>query len=155
MSPQATVRDAVAAHGQFAERLGVAIDTDIGAELPLVWVDPLQMAVVLRNLIANAIESASAAHADKRVMVRASLERDRLLVEIQDSGPGVDSARLHTLFDATPSTKPGGLGVGLSICRAIIEAHGGKLWAEAGPGGHFFFLLPIESNESSAAEQTS
>jgi signal transduction histidine kinase len=153
--PQATVRDAAAAQGQFAERLGVAIVTEIDPELPLVWVDPLQLAVVLRNLIANAIESASAAQADRRVLVRASLDRGRLLVEVRDSGPGVDPARLHGLFDASPSTKAGGLGVGLSICRAIIEAHGGKLWAEAGPGGHFFFLLPIENNESSAAEQTS
>jgi signal transduction histidine kinase len=153
--PQATVRDAAAAQGQFAERLWLAIVTEIDPELPLVWVDPLQLAVVLRNLIANAIESASAAQADRRVLVRASLDRGRLLVEVRDSGPGVDPARLHGLFDASPSTKAGGLGVGLSICRAIIEAHGGKLWAEAGPGGHFFFLLPIENNESSAAEQTS
>lgn len=153
--PQVTVREAVVAHGQFAERLGVAIDTDIALELPPVWVDPLQMAVVLRNLIANAIEAASAAHADRRVLVRAGLDRGRLLVEVQDSGPGVDPARLHTLFDALPSGKPGGLGVGLTICRAIVEAHGGKLWAEAGPGGHFFVLLPIEDNEFSAAEHTS
>jgi signal transduction histidine kinase len=151
----ATVREAVAAHEQFAERLGVAIDIDIAANLPPVWVDPLQMAVVLRNLVTNAIESASAAQANRRVLVRASLDRRRLLVEVQDTGPGVDSARLHTLFDASTSSKPGGLGVGLSICRAIVEAHGGKLWAEAGPGGHFFFLLPIEDNEFSAAEQTS
>jgi signal transduction histidine kinase len=110
------------------------------------------MAVVLRNLIANAIESASSAAPDRRVLVRAALDRGRLLVEVQDSGPGVDPARLHSLFDALPSGKPGGLGVGLSICRAIVEAHGGKLWAESGPGGHFFFLLPIDNDESSAAE---
>jgi len=87
--------------------------------------------------------------------VRAGLYRGGLLVEVQDSGAGVDPARLHTLFDALPSRKPGGLGVGLSICRAIVEAHGGKLWAEPGPGGHFFFLLPIADNESSAVEHTS
>jgi two-component system, LuxR family, sensor kinase FixL len=153
--PQVTVREAVAAHDQFAERLGVTIDTDIAAKLPLVWVDQLQIAVLLRNLITNAIESASTGHADKRVLVRASLDRGRLLFEVHDSGPGVDSARLHTLFDALPSGKPGGLGVGLSLCRAIVEAHGGKLWAETSPGGHFLVLLPIEDHEFSAAEHTS
>ena len=153
--PETTVREAVEAHVQFAERVGVSIASELEPELPPVWVDPLQIAVVLRNLIANAIESASSAVSDRRVLVRAALDRGRLLVEVQDSGPGVDPARLHGLFDALPSGKPGGLGVGLSICRAIVEAHGGKLWAESGPGGHFFFLLPIDNNESSAAEHTS
>jgi two-component system, LuxR family, sensor kinase FixL len=155
VSPQSTIREAVEAQGQFAERLGVAIASDIDPELPAVWVDPLQMAVVLRNLIANAIESASSTSSDKHVLVRAGLDRGELLVEVQDSGPGVDPPRLHTLFDALPSGKPGGLGVGLSICRAIVEAHGGKLWAEPGPGGHFLLLLPIEDNESNAAEHAS
>jgi signal transduction histidine kinase len=153
--PQDTVREAVASHGQVAERLGVTISTDIAEDMPPIWMDQLQMAVLLRNLIANAIESASSVHADRRVLVRADLDRGRLLIEVQDSGPGVDPARLHTLFDALPSSKPGGLGVGLSLCRAIAEAHGGKLWAEAGPGGRFFVLLPIEENEYSAAEHTS
>ena len=150
--PETTVREALEAHVEFAERVGVVISSELEPELPAVWVDPLQIAVVLRNLIANAIESASSAVSDRRVLVRAALDRGRLLVEVQDSGPGVDPARLHSLFDALPSGKPGGLGVGLSICRAIVEAHGGKLWAESGPGGHFFFLLPIDNNESSAVE---
>jgi two-component system, LuxR family, sensor kinase FixL len=150
-----TVREAVEAHVPFGERLGVTIVSDCEHDLPPVWVDPIQIAVVLRNLIANAIESASSAPSEKRVVVRASLDRDGLLVEVQDSGDGVDPARLHSLFDALPSSKPGGLGVGLSICRAIVEAHGGKLWAESGPGGQFFFLLPIDDNESSAAKHTS
>jgi signal transduction histidine kinase len=155
VSPQSAIREAVQAQGQLAERLGVTIISDIDPELPAVWVDPLQMSVVLRNLIANAIESASSTRSDSRVLVRARCDRERLLVEVQDSGPGVDPKRLQTLFDALPSGKPGGLGVGLSICRAIVEAHGGKLWAEPGPGGHFFFLLPVEDNESSAAEHAS
>ena len=153
--PETTVREAVEAHVEFAERVSVVIASELDSDLPPVWLDPLQIAVVLRNLIANAIESASSALSDRRVVVRATLDRGRLLVEVQDSGPGVDPARLHNLFDALPSGKPGGLGVGLSICRAIVEAHGGKLWAESGPGGYFFFLLPIDNNESSAAEHTS
>ena len=152
---QGTLREAVQAHGQFAERLGVAIASDIDSTLPPVWVDPLQMAVVLRNLIANAIESTSTASTVKQVLVRAGLDRGRILVEVRDSGPGVDPSRIHSLFDALPSGKPGGLGVGLSICRAIVESHGGKLWAEPGPGGRFFFLLPTEDNDSSESDHAS
>ncbi|MEO5669066.1 MAG: ATP-binding protein [Ramlibacter sp.] len=153
--PQTTIHEAVNAHVRFAEQLGVVIESDIDVTMPPAWVDPLQIALVLRNLLANAIESASSTVADKHVLVRARHDRGRLLVEVRDSGPGVDPGRLPSLFEALPSAKPGGLGVGLSICRAIIEAHGGKLWAESGPGGHFFFQLPIEDNDTSAAEHPS
>ena len=155
MSPQAAIRDAIQAQEQFAQRAGVALAEDVDPGLPMVLADPLQVAVVLRNLIANAIQSASGAPSTKSVLVRAELDRGRLLVAVQDSGPGVDPARLHALFDAVPSAKPGGLGVGLSICRAIMEAHGGKLWAEPGPGGRFYFLLPVEDHEPSANEHAS
>ena len=153
--PEATVREAVEAHVQFAESLGVVVVSEVEPGLPAVWMDPIQIAVVLRNLVANAIESASLSPSEKRVSVRAGLDRRGLLVEVQDSGAGLDPTRVHALFDASPSSKAGGLGVGLSICRAIIEAHGGKLWAESGPGGHLFFLLPIDDNDSSAVKHAS
>ena len=140
--PATAVREAVEVHLPFAESRGVALSCDL-PEMPPVWIDPLQIAVVLRNLIANAIESASSAPSDRRVVVRANVDREGVLVHVQDSGPGVDPVLLHSLFDAAPSGKPGGLGVGLTICRAIVEAHGGKLWAEPGPGGHFYFTLPV------------
>jgi two-component system, LuxR family, sensor kinase FixL len=112
--------------------------------------------VVLRNLIANAIESASSsAPSGRRVLVSAGLHNGELVIEIRDTGAGIDAARLHTLFDALPSNKPGGLGVGLSICRAIVETHGGKLWAEPGPGGHFFVRLPVQDNDPGAASHPS
>jgi two-component system sensor kinase FixL len=155
VSLQTTVREAVEAHGQLAERLGVTISSSIEPGLQPVWADPLQIAIVLRNLIANAIESASSALPPRKAWVRAGLDRGRLLIEVRDSGDGVDPARLQNLFDGLPSGKPDGLGVGLTICRAIVEAHGGKLWAEPGPGGHFFVLLPIDNDESSAAEHAS
>ena len=144
MSAQAVIGEAVQAHAMFAEGQGVAISSEVEAGLPPVWADPLQIAVVLRNLIANAIESASGGPPDKGVVVRAQMGGRQVLVHVRDSGPGIDPARLHNLFDAGPSDKPGGLGVGLSICRAIVEAHGGKLWAEPGPGGHFYFSLPVD-----------
>jgi signal transduction histidine kinase len=67
-----------------------------------------------------------------------------LRIEIEDSGSGVDVARLQSLFESGPSDKPGGMGLGLSICRAIVEAHGGTLWVEPGPHGRFGFDLPVD-----------
>lgn len=152
---EGAVREAGEAHVPFAERLDVAIRIELGRDLPRVWLDPLQIAVVLRNLITNAIESAASAPSDRWVVVSAARDREGVLVAVHDAGPGVDPSRLHSLFDAAPSTKPGGLGVGLSICRAIVEAHGGKLWAEAGPGGHFFFILPAGDHAPRTSEHAS
>ena len=154
VGPEATIEEAVQAHTEYAHRQGVMIRSDLAQRLPPVWIDPIQIAVVLRNLMANAIESACGT-GDARVTVRAQLVARSILVEVHDSGPGVDSAQLQSLFDAAPSSKRGGMGVGLSICRAIIEAHGGKLWAEPGAGGRFYFTLPTDEHESRSGEHAS
>jgi signal transduction histidine kinase len=106
--------------------------------------DPVQIAVVVRNLLANALEAAAEGGGPAEVRLRLGERGGALLVEVQDSGPGLTEARLQTLFEPGTSDKPGGMGLGLSICRAIVEAHGGTLWAEAGPSGHFCFTLPID-----------
>jgi signal transduction histidine kinase len=129
-----------------AEPLGVSLASELEPRLPRARADPLQLSMVLRNLIANAIESAGSSAGARQVLVRAQLVPEGLLVRVDDSGAGIDSGRLRSLFDALPSRKPGGMGVGLSICRVIVEAHGGRLWAEPGPGGHFFLLLPIDDH---------
>jgi two-component system sensor kinase FixL len=145
-----TVRESVAAHALYADSLGVAITQEIQPDLPAVWLDPLQVAVVMRNLIVNAIESASAGTGRAEVLVRAARDRGQVCIAVHDSGRGIDARRLDELFDAAPSDKAGGMGVGLSICRAIVEAHGGRLWAESGPGGHFFFTLPDDDHAAAA-----
>jgi two-component system, LuxR family, sensor kinase FixL len=152
--PQGTIEEAVQAHTEYAQRQGVMVQTELAPGLPAVWMDPIQIGVVLRNLMTNAIESASAGSGGM-VLVRSTLAGRSVLVEIRDSGPGLEVTQLQHLFDAGPSTKQGGMGVGLSICRAIVEAHGGKLWAEAGPGGRFFFTLPIDEHETRTAEHAS
>lgn len=126
-----------------AVALGVRVVCDIDVGTREVRMDTVQIAVVLRNLVANALDAAASGQQSRQVRVRAREHKGMLLVEVQDSGGGVTTARLQSLFEAGPSDKPGGMGVGLSICRAIVEAHGGALWAEPGPGGHFCFTLPI------------
>lgn len=76
---------------------------------------------------------------------------DQVTLAVQDSGPGVDPADLERIFDAFYSTKPGGMGMGLSVCRAIVEAHRGKLWATSGvPHGAVFQLtLPVSADNGS------
>jgi len=144
VAPAALLAEAVAASSRRADAVGVQIRSEVEPGLPAVLVDPVQVGVVLRNLMANALDAASASGEPGRVGVRASAQKDMLRIEIEDSGRGVDVARLQSLFEAGPSDKPGGMGLGLSICRAIVEAHGGMLWVEAGPRGHFCFTLPLE-----------
>jgi signal transduction histidine kinase len=76
---------------------------------------------------------------------------DEVLVELRDSGLGIDPHNVEHLFDAFFSTKPEGMGMGLSICRSIVEAHGGRVWASAneGPGATFHFTVPIAREPTS------
>lgn len=110
------------------------------------WVDRLQIEVVLRNLIANAFEAVAERPPGQRVVrLSAHLEaRARVCVVVQDSGPGVAEEMVSQLFEAFRSSKASGMGLGLTISRAIIEAHGGQLWAEAADFGLFKLTLPIE-----------
>jgi signal transduction histidine kinase len=138
--------EAVDAHRRRAAASGIELVCEADAALPAALLDRVQIAVVLRNLIANALDAASQGAAPGRVVVRAAPSRgaDALRIDVLDSGPGVDAVRLAALFEPGTSDKPGGMGVGLSICRAIVEAHGGRLWAEPGRAGHFGLELPLE-----------
>jgi signal transduction histidine kinase len=96
----------------------------------------------------NAVEAMKSVTEGPRVL-RIKTTRDAtktILVSIQDSGPGLDASQMQKLFEPFYTTKPQGLGMGLSICRSIIERHGGRLWAEpnARPGATFKFNLPCE-----------
>jgi signal transduction histidine kinase len=101
---------------------------------------------VILNLIINAIEAMSGVGKGSRALLIATEHEPSggVVVSVQDSGPGLDVEDLDRLFDAFYSTKPGGMGMGLSICRSIVEAHGGRFWAEPmlGGGTVFRFTLP-------------
>ena len=144
--------EAIASQSRRAEGLRVSLGLGEVQELPPVWVDRVQISVVLRNLVSNAIESAAdqpgTSDRARSVVVGAKLAGDAVLVSVLDSGRGLNAERARSVFDAPASSKPGGMGIGLSISRAIIEAHGGRLWGEPGAGGTFRFTLPSASGEA-------
>lgn len=149
VSMRGLVAEALQAQATRLQGTGARIENEVAADLPAVWVDAVQMQVVLRNLLANALDAALAAPGTAngaRVGVAGTLKADHLHITVTDNGPGMSAARVQTLFDPASegtSGKVGGMGVGLSICRAIIEAHGGRLWAEPGPGGRVCLTLPL------------
>ena len=107
--------------------------------------DRVQIQQVIVNLMKNGCE-ASSVHDHGRVTISSSVEKGCAIVSVQDNGPGVLPETRATLFDWSDSTKPDGMGIGLSICRTIIEAHGGEIWLESsgGEGSCFRFSLPLD-----------
>ena len=120
--------------------------------LPAVTGDRVQLQQVAINLMLNAIQAmASVTDRPRKLAVRTRLkDDDQVLVAIQDSGPGFDPAMEADLFNAFFTTKPDGMGMGLSICRSILEAHG-RIWASSnvGPGATFTFTVPPARETSS------
>jgi len=133
-------------------RHGVALHTEVAADLPLVWGDRIQLQQVLLNLLLNGMEAMRTVTDRPRVLrIRAQPhEAGHVLVAVQDAGTGIDPQHLEQIFTPFFTTKPAGLGLGLAISRSIVEAHGGRLWAscDEGPGAVFRFSLPIEDEGS-------
>jgi signal transduction histidine kinase len=127
--------------------------------LPLIRADRIELQQVILNLIMNAVEAMSETSNRSRDLLISTAEDESsgALVAVQDSGPGLSSETLERLFDPFYTTKPGGMGMGLSICRSIIEAHEGRLWASANEprGAIFQFTLPPERDETVSAEHAS
>jgi PAS domain S-box-containing protein len=133
-------------------RHGVALQTELATGLPLIDGDCIQLQQVILNLTLNAAEAMSGVDEGMREMriITARESSNGVLVSVRDSGPGLDPQSVDRLFEAFYTTKPDGLGMGLAICRSIIEAHGGRLWATANEprGAVFQFTIPIEGNET-------
>jgi PAS domain S-box-containing protein len=140
------VREVVELTGSEASKNGVFVEVQLADGLPLIRGDGVQLQQVVLNLIINALEAMSVANEGARRLLISteSSEPNHVLVVVRDSGPGLAPATIERIFDAFYTTKAVGLGMGLSICRSIIEAHGGRLWAGANEprGAAFQFLLP-------------
>ena len=134
------------------QRSGVSLQTRLAPDLPLVEGDRVQLQQVMLNLILNAVEALSGVSEGSRDLLISSEDggADGVRVAVQDSGPGLIPESADRLFEAFYTTKPTGMGMGLAICRSIIEAHGGRLWATANEprGAVFQFSLPPERDET-------
>jgi PAS domain S-box-containing protein len=136
-----------------AVKNGASVQTSLGESLPLIEGDRVQLQQVVLNLIVNAVQAMCAVVDRPRELfiTTAQAEPNGVLVAVKDSGPGLTPASLENLFAPFYTTKPGGLGLGLSICRSIIEAHGGRLWASPNEprGAIFQFTVPAQSGSAS------
>jgi signal transduction histidine kinase len=134
-------------HGE-ALKAGVTVGTQLASELPTIQCDRVQLQQVMLNLIVNAIQSMRAVEDGNRELhiSTAHVAPERVCVAVRDTGVGLRPESLTRLFEPFYTTKPDGMGMGLSICRSIIEAHGGRLWAtNCEPRGALFqFTIPAD-----------
>jgi PAS domain S-box-containing protein len=150
------IREVLALVGDEAKRKSVSIRTQFADDLSSISGDRVQLQQVLLNLVMNAMEAMSSVEErprELRITTR-NIDADQVQVTVKDSGPGIDPNTLDKIFDPFYTTKPGGMGMGLSISRSILQAHGGRLWAAAkdGPGTIFHFSLPKYHEEESNGE---
>jgi C4-dicarboxylate-specific signal transduction histidine kinase len=144
-------RGAISEHGVLAKM-------QLSEGLPHVLGDRVQLQQVMLNLIMNAIEAMSDVSEGSRELAvsTSEVESGSVLVVVSDSGPGLSPASVARIFEAFYTTKATGLGIGLSICRSIVEAHGGRLWATANEprGASFCMALPVEEKSLEKRESS-
>jgi signal transduction histidine kinase len=150
------IREVIALTRGEAAKTGVSVRTDLVEGLPLIHGDRVQLQQVVLNLIINAVEAMSGVgEGERELWISTGGDASRgVFVAVRDSGPGLDPTSADRLFEAFYTTKPDGMGMGLAICRSIIEAHGGRLWASANKprGAVFQFTLPEGREETAPAE---
>lgn len=131
----AAVRDAA----QLLERELVATGTELVIKVnpgtPAVLADPSRLRQILTNLLANAVQAMEGVPCPRQVRVQAARKADLVCITVADSGTGIGPDQLERVFDPFFTSREGGIGVGLAICRACVEAHGGRIWASNAPGG--------------------
>jgi len=142
-----TLMDVITLSQGEIRRHGITLSLELAPGLPPALADPVQIQQITGNLLLNAIEAMTATDVEpRRLRVTSRREADQVVFSLSDSGPGIP-AHLHArLFDAFWTTKPDGIGIGLSLARTIIEHHNGRIWADpaaARTGAHFHFSLPL------------
>ena len=142
------IREVIELTYSEAVKNGVSVQTQFAESLPLIQGDRVQLQQVMLNLIINAIQAMSGLAAGVRELriTTENTDSEGVRLAVRDSGPGLSSENFQRLFEPFYTTKPNGMGMGLSICRSIIEAHGGRLWAtRCEPRGALFqFTIPAD-----------
>jgi len=131
---------------------GASLRAELASALPPVLGDRVQLQQVVINLLINGVEAmAPIMDRPRELHIRSQHDAGQVHVAVRDSGIGIDSETAERLFSAFFTTKPTGMGMGLSIGRSIIEAHGGRLWAESNlpHGAAFHFALPLRQEDAS------
>jgi PAS domain S-box-containing protein len=161
VDPNQAITDVVALAQGAIVKNGVVVQTRLTEGLSHVHADCVQLQQVLLNLTLNAVEAMSSVkQGGRELLINTEQHQGGVLVAVRDSGPGIDPEHLDRVFDAFYTTKSNGVGMGLSICRSIIDAHGGRLWADVNVprGAVFQFTLPSAEKElmnpPQAARQT-
>jgi PAS domain S-box-containing protein len=137
------------------QRSGVVLQTDLADGLPPVIGDRVQLQQVILNLCLNAADAMSSIeNRPRQLLISTGKDRDAIRLIVQDSGVGFESGAAERLFEAFYTTKRGGMGIGLSVSRSIIESHHGRLWAAPndGPGATFGFSLPLNLQAAGRVE---
>ncbi len=154
VDPNAAIREVIELTRSEALKSRVSVKAELADDLPTICGDRIELQQVILNLILNAIEAMADMNEGPRDLqiVTGKTETGDLIVSVLDSGPGLPPAIRDNLFLTFQTTKPNGLGLGLSICRSIVEAHGGRVWASANlpRGTVFHFTLPQEGAAAAA-----
>jgi C4-dicarboxylate-specific signal transduction histidine kinase len=127
----------------------ILLETQLAQDVPMIRADAVQVQQVIVNLVRNAIEALSATEERlKSLAIRSRRDGDNLVVDVQDEGMGI--ANLETIFEPFTTTKETGMGMGLAICRSIVEAHAGRIWVVRNEirGVTFSFSLPTEPSDA-------
>ncbi len=152
LDPAALVEGVVTLVGPELRSRGIRLETTVARQLPTVTGDPVHFQQILLNLFVNAMEAMETTPRDARVLsveVTAA-EGGALEIAVRDSGPGIPPGETPRIFEPFHTTKPAGLGMGLAISRALVEAHGGHLRLEANERGGATFVVSLPAGGASA-----
>ncbi len=147
VAPNPVVADAVALLRHEISREQIEVVSDLAPDLPPVLADRVQLQQVVVNLAINAVH-AMTGKKGARLRLRTARSGGSILIEVGDNGHGIPPENLPHIFDSFFSTKAGGMGIGLAVCRSIVEAHGGSIEAENGPEGGALFRCSLPVYES-------
>jgi signal transduction histidine kinase len=157
LDPNELIRETIVLARNDLEKEGISIKLGLAPKLFPVLGHRGQLQQVILNLVNNAVDAMRLVNDRERILTvkSESLAPDGIAITVEDSGTGIDPKNVDQMFDAFFTTKSKGMGMGLAICRSMVEAHGGRMWASNNEsrGAVFRFTLPLEQDESVSAQQ--